>query len=386
MANRRPAGDGMVRQKKRGLWEGRIVVGHKSDGKAIYRYVYGKTQKETLEKLHQRIEDYRGVELTEDSRMTLGEWLDRWMNEYMIFTVRERTWNGYDSMIRIHIKPRLGDKPIAFVTTADIQRMYNQIKKSGRVEAHPLKGKQLADSTVRRVHMLLHEAMEAAVKERLIVKNPTVGTTIPKNNYAPKQILSEAQLEKFMQVVMQDEIWRDFFYTELTTGMRCGEICGLKWSDFDEASGRLKITRTVHKKKGGGVTWGDTKTETGMRTILLPPSTAEVLRERKKTAVGEWIFPNIYKPDEPMSPDSPYNRMKALLKQAELPLIRFHDLRHTFATHALTGGVDAKTLSKILGHTNASFTLDTYTHVTTDMQKRASNIVGGFMEDLIIKE
>ena len=114
--------------------------------------------------------------------------------------------------------------------------------------------------------------------------------------------------------------------------------------------------------------------------------TAEILRERKKTAVSEWIFPNIYRPEEAMHPEYPFNRMKTLLRQAELPLIRFHDLRHTFATHALTGGVDAKTLSRILGHTNASFTLDTYTHVTTDMQKRASSIVGGFMEDLIIKE
>ena len=139
-------------------------------------------------------------------------------------------------------------------------------------------------------------------------------------------------------------------------------------------------------KTGGGLTCGDTKTETGMRTILLPPSTAEMLRERKKTAVGEWIFPNLYKPEQPLYPGSAYNRMKVLLKRAELPQIRFHDLRHTFATHALTGGVDAKTLSKILGHTNASFTLDTYTHVTTDMQKRASKIVGGFLNDLIIKE
>ena len=386
MANRRPAGDGMVRQKKRGQWEGRITVGHKSDGRPIYRYVYGKTQKETLEKLHQRIEDYRGVELTEDSKLTLSEWLDRWMNEYMIFTVRESTWDSYASMIRTHVRPYLGDKPVAFITTADVQRMYNKIKKSGRRGAHPLRGHELADSTVRSVHMMLHEAMDAAVKERLIVKNPTDGTTIPKNNYAPKQILTEAQLEKFLRIVMQDEVWRDFFYTELTTGLRLGEICGLRWSDFDEATGRLKISRTVKRKKGGGVTWGDTKTETGMRNILLPPSTAEILRERKKRLMSEWIFPNIYRPEEAMNPEYPYNRMKTFLKQAGLPLIRFHDLRHTFATHALTGGVDAKTLSRILGHTNASFTLDTYTHVTTDMQKRASGIVGGFMEDLIIKE
>ena len=189
-----------------------------------------------------------------------------------------------------------------------------------------------------------------------------------------------------MDVIRQDELWYDFFYTELTTGLRRGEICGLKWSDFDEVSGKLKISRTVYKKTGGGYTTGETKTDTGMRTIVLPPSTAELLRERKKSAVGEWIFSHPIKPENPMPPEKAYGRMKILLKQAELPLIRFHDLRHTFATHALAGGVDAKTLSGILGHTNASFTLDTYTHVTTDMQKNAAVIVGGFMEDLFGKE
>ena len=204
---------------------------------------------------------------------------------------------------------------------------------------------------------------------RLIVKNPTVGTTIPKNNYPPKQILNDEQLERFMQRIRQDERWYDFFYTELTTGLRRGEICGLKWEDFDAENGKLKVRRSVAKRKGGGLNIGETKTETGTRTIILPPSTAELLRKRKETAVSEWIFPNIYEPEKPMHPDYAYHRLKTLLKQAELPLIRFHDLRHTFAPHALTSGVDAKTLSGILGHTNASFTLDTYTHVTSDMQK-----------------
>lgn len=133
----------------------------------------------------------------------------------------------------------------------------------------------------------------------------------------------------------------------------------------------------------GGLRCGKRKAET--RTIVLPPSTAELLRKRKETAVSEWIFPNIYEPEKPMHPDYAYHRLKTLLKQAELPLIRFHDLRHTFATHALAGGVDAKTLSGILGHTNASFTLDTYTHVTTDMQRNASAIVGSFMDEIMLE-
>ena len=123
-----------------------------------------------------------------------------------------------------------------------------------------------------------------------------------------------------------------------------------------------------------------------MRTIILPKSVADILRRRKAEALSQWIFPDPVKPEDPVNPDTAYHHMKTLLQRAGLPSIRFHDMRHTFATHALTSGVDAKTLSGILGHTNASFTLDTYTHVTSDMQKQASSIVGGFMEDLFGKE
>ena len=158
------------------------------------------------------------------------------------------------------------------------------------------------------------------------------------------------------------------------------------WRDFDGKAGTLKVCRTLHSKKLGVFSLGDTKTGMGMRTIVLPQSTAELLRKRKKNSISQWIFPNPIKPELPVSPNSAYNHLKTLLKQAELPSIRFHDLRHTFATHALASGVDAKTLSGILGHTNASFTLDTYTHVTSDMQKTASGIVGGFMEDIFGKE
>ena len=231
--------------------------------------------------------------------------------------------------------------------------------------------------------MMLHQAMDAAVRERLIVKNPTEGTVIPKNNYPPKQILSEEQLEKFLEVAGADPVWSDFFYTELTTGMRLGEICGLKWQDFEEKTGRLHVRRSVHRRKGGGVRVGETKTETGARTILLPPSTVEVLKARKKKSYSDWIFHNPVVPELPMDPSAAYHRLKTLLRYAELPSIRFHDLRHTFATHALTSGVDAKTLSTILGHTNASFTLDTYTHMTTDMHQKAAAVVGGFLDEIM---
>jgi len=254
-------------------------------------------------------------------------------------------------------------------------------------EGHPFRLRtEVADYLARLlggIHMMLHQAMDAAVQERIIVKNPTEGTVIPKANYAPNNILTEAQLQKFLDVVRQDAVWSDFFYTELTTGMRRGEICGLRWQDFDEKTGRLQIRRAVTSKKGGGVKVGETKTEKGMRSIQLPPSTVEILKQRKKKSYSEWIFHNPTVPELPLSPATAYRRMKTLLRYAELPPIRFHDLRHTFATHALTSGVDAKTLSGILGHTNASFTLDTYTHMTTEMQKKASGIVGNFLDEIM---
>ena len=224
------------------------------------------------------------------------------------------------------------------------------------------------------------------MQAHVIPRNPTEGTTAPKPNYKPKRILTRAELDTFLAVVEQDEVWRDFFQTELMTGLRRGEICGLQWNDFDGDTGTLKVCRTLHSQRKGEYTVGETKTNQGMRTIILPHSVAEILRRRKANAISQWIFPDPVKPENPVDPNAAYRHMKTLLQWAGLPSIRFHDLRHTFATHALTSGVDAKTLSGILGHTNASFTLDTYTHVTSDMQKTASGIVGGFMEDIFGKE
>ena len=382
MGSKRPDGDGLVRKRDDGRWEGRIVVGHKDDGKPIFRYVLAHTQKELTKKLHAKILEYRGVELSEDSSMTLAEWLEKWLTEYKVNTVRESTLERYRTDLTNHVIPRLGYKKISFITTNDIQKMYVDIKENGRIHNRNEKGTALSDSVVRSIHMMLHQAFEDAVKERLISKNPTKGTSIPKKSRGELQVLNKEQLDRFLAEVDKDDIWRDFFYTELTTGLRRGEICGLKWRDFDEKRGTLSICRNATAKKGGGVSIGGTKTDTGNRLIYLPESTVKMLKKRKKQALTEWIFPNPYRPEDPLLPNSAYQKLKKILKSAGLPSIRFHDLRHTFATHALTSGVDAKTLSKILGHTNASFTLDTYTHVTSDMQERAANIVGNFTESL----
>ena len=386
MAKRRPQGDGTIRKRSDGRWEARIIIGHKNDGSPMYKSAFTKTQKSALKQLHQLIDLYRDVDLTEDSRMTLGEWLDKWLDEYMIFTVRESTLDSYRCLTENQVKRFIGEKQLSSLTTAELQKFYIKIKNEGRVKPNRDGSYELADSMVRKIHMMLHEALDTAVSERLIAKNPTIGTTIPKNNYPEKLVLGDEQLETFLEAIKHEEYWCDFFYVEVMTGLRRGEICGLKWSDIDFEDKKLRIERSVAVKKGGGVSIGETKTQTGTRNIFMPPSVAQVLQKRKQTAITEWVFPAFLNPEQPIHPAAAYRKLKVILKHAELPMLRFHDLRHTFATHAMKGGVDAKTLSGILGHTNASFTLDTYTHVTSDMQKSASAVVGNMLNNMMIKE
>ena len=372
MGKRRPSGDGMVRKRDDGRWEGRIVVGHKANGDPIFRHVYAKTQKALTEKLHQSIECYQDVELTEDSRMTLSEWLDRWLTEYKDGTIRPGTLENYRNYIENYIKPQLGGKQVSLITTQDVQRMYRRLKSGGRVREDAEGSKRLSDSTVRHIHTMLHGAMKAAVQAHIIPKNPTENATVPKSNYKPMQVLSEQELDTFLQAVQKDDIWRDFFYTELMTGLRRGEICALMWRDFDAKAGTLGISRTLHSKGQGIYALGDTKTSQGNRTIILPESVAALLRARKKASISQWIFPQPASPELPMNPGTAYRRLKTLLEEAGLPSIRFHDLRHTFATLALQNGMDVKTLSAMLGHVSAATTLDIYTHSTSDMQHAAA--------------
>lgn len=333
MAKRRPTGDGMVRKRDDGRWEGRIVIGHRENGEPLFRHVYAKTQKALLDKLHQNIECYRDVELTEDSRMTLGQWLDRWLTEYKAGTVRPGTLKSYRCYIEYYIKPQLGDKQISLISQQDIQRMYRRLKTEGRIHEHPEMDHQLSDSMVRHIHSTLHAALKDAVQSHVIPRNPTEGTTAPKPNYKPKRILTRAELDDFLTVVEQDEVWRDFFQTELMTGLRRGEICGLQWSDFDGDAGTLKVCRTLHSQRKGEYTTGETKTNQGMRTIILPHSVTEILRRRKADAISQWIFPDPVKPEDPVDPNAAYRHMKTLLQRAGLPSIRFHDLRHPYVKH-----------------------------------------------------
>ena len=317
--------------------------------------------------------------------MTLTEWLEQWLGQ-MSATLRPSTLEHYRKDMENHVVPQLGAKMLTQVTAADLRKLYDTLKRCGRKNPRPGQSLGLSSTTVHNIHATLHQALRVAVEQGLIPKNPADEVEPPKITRQPMKILNEEQLDTFMDTINADPIWHDFFYTELTTGLRLGEICGLMWTDFDGKAGTLQISRTLHKEKGAQLVAGDTKTYAGTRKIVLPHSTAELLLVRKAASFSPWIFHDPLRPEAPVNPSSAYYQLKKLLAQAGLPNIRFHDLRHTFSSHALASGVDAKTLSGILGHTKASFTLDTYTHTTSDMHRRAADIVGSFLTDYLGEE
>ena len=247
MAKRRPSGDGMVRKREDGRWEGRIVVGHKKNGDSIFRYISAPTQKELSVKLRQLTEAYKGVDLTEESNMSLSVWLDKWLDEYMAATLRPTTLNGYRRSLELHVKPYLGNKTLSKITAVDLRSLYRSLQETGRV--HPKDGQSpgLSARTVHGIHTTLHHALKTAMEQNLIPNNPTAEVDPPKFDGAPMKILTEAQLDAFMKVIEKDEFWHDFFYTAVTTGLRRGEICALRWEDFDTKQETLHVRRTLHK-------------------------------------------------------------------------------------------------------------------------------------------
>ena len=283
MAKRRPSGDGMVRKREDGRWEGRIVIGHKENGDSIFRYIYADTQKELTAKLRQNINVYQGVDLTEECKMTLSEWLDRWL-EQMSSVLRPGTLEHYRSDLEHHVKPHLGQKRLTQITADDLRKLYDALKQRGRIHPRPGQSRGLSTTTVHGIHTTLHHALKSAVDQRLLPYNPADHVAPPKVAHKTMITLNDEQMDIFLSAVKQDPIWYDFFYTELTTGLRLGEICGLMWSDLDERKGTLSIHRTLHKEKGGRLVVGDPKTCAGARTIVLPDSTAELLRVRKKAS------------------------------------------------------------------------------------------------------
>ena len=378
MAKKRANGDGSIRKRKDGRWEGRYVVGHDPiTGKMISRNVLGKTQAQVKEKLRIAIENRKRLDYTQTGKYTVGQWMDEWFEAYAKVKVRPSSHQIYKGYIENHIKPNIGDIPIEKLTSLQLQKFYRQLLTEGRVpriesEKQP---RGLSAKTVRNINQVISSAMDMAVRHKLILTNPTEGCELPKVEHREMKTLPAEQLGAFLREAKESGVY-ELYYLDLATGLRRGELLGLKWEDIDLQNGVIHVRRQV-ARVDGEVKEMPLKTKNSYRNISISQDAVAMLIEMEAHRSSDYVFPS--STGGPISPDSVNNMLHRVLKRAGLPSIRFHDLRHTFATLALQNGVDIKTVSGMLGHFSAGFTLDTYAHVTTSAQKEAARTMGNVL-------
>ncbi|MBD5152589.1 MAG: site-specific integrase, partial [Oscillibacter sp.] len=236
----------------------------------------------------------------------------------------------------------------------------------------------LSPKTIRGIHMMLHSALEQAVKEELIKKNPTNDCNPPKVVKKEMKVIRPEQIGAYLQAAANRNVL-PMFYLELTSGLRRGELLALLWTDLDLDRHTISVSKSV-LGRNGELKVSAPKTRHSIRTVVIPQQTVDLLiQEHNLHPDNPYMFPSPVT-DTMYHPDAATRIHRKLLKEAGIEHIRFHDLRHTFATLALQNGVDVKTLSGMLGHYSSGFTLDTYTHITDRMQQEAAEKVGSFME------
>ena len=382
MAKRRANGEGSIRKRSDGRWEGRYTAGHDPEtGKAIYKNVLGKTQAEVKDKLKKAIEETAGLDVIKAEKYTLGQWMDIWFENYAKIKVRPSSHQTYRGYIDNHIKPNIGKIPLNQLSSLELQKFYKKLLGSGRVKRleSQKQPKGLSAKTVRNINQVISSALDLAKEQKLISSNPTDSCALPKVEHKEMQTIPAEDLAKFLREARASGVY-EMYYIELATGLRRGELLGLKWSDIDFTNRVIRVQRQV-ARINGEIIEAPLKTKNSYRNISISDDTAEVLKAQKEKVNSEYVFPS---PNGgPISPDSVNHMLHRVLERAGLPKVRFHDLRHTFATIALQNGVDIKTVSGMLGHYSAGFTLDTYAHVTTAAQKEAANTMGNVLSGAV---
>jgi len=331
------------------------------------RYVSGKTRDDVRVKLTKAMADRDDGLFSDDENITIGEYLDRWLSDCVRGSVRESTFDRDSYLVRVHIKPALGRIKLSKLSPVQVQGFYRDRLDAG-----------LSTSTVNKVHTVLHKALSQAELWCLIPHNPTEAVKAPSPASQEMRPLSPEEAGRLLKAACSDR-FEALYVLAVTTGMRRGELLGLKWSDVDLKGGAVSIRRTLSRVDNGKrVTLGEPKTKKSRRTIPLTLRALEALKAHRKRQLEEMMELAGLREDQGLvfttrtgsliNPSNLRQRSFAqLLKRAGLPHVRFHDLRHTCATLLLSQNTHPKFVQELLGHATIAITLDTYSHLIPGM-------------------
>lgn len=334
MAKKRANGEGSIRKKPSGRWEGRYTQGiDPVTGKAIQKSVSAKTQAEYKEKLAKAIRENRGVPIHHTGDYTVAEWCRLWFETYSKPNIRYNTAKGYEGIIEHHIIPAIGVIKLRQLSSIHIQRMYNETKENGRMQrGSKQNGKALSNTFVRRVHAVLQAALKQAVKERLIPYNPCENCRIPPKDKKEMTILPPERIGRYLQEAEKYGVL-PMFYLELSSGLRRGELLALQWEDLNVKERILTVNKQVTRMEGElDVT--EPKTKNSVRKVALSQQAVNLLvQEHEQHPDNPILFPSP-RTGGYWSPDAVSRINRKLLKNAGIEEhVRFHDLRHPYVKY-----------------------------------------------------
>ena len=358
----RANGEGSVYQRTDGRWVSAWV-----DESGRRHTWYGKTRGEVEKKLREeRDNQEKGLPVLNNSIMTAA-YLEDWL-EVSARRVRPSTLKKYESLLRNHVLPFVRKVQLNKLSAQHLNRLYSKaVVDSG-----------LSPASAETLHVVVHRALEDARKKHIVHRNVAEEADPYRGRRPEMRTLSQQQAMRFLETVRGHEL-EALFVLALTTGMRQGELLGLRWKDVDLEGGRVQVTGTL--QRGRGATIAEPKTARSRRSIWLTEGCRDVLlRQREKTRADcEWVFPN--SAGQPWSARNLVRRVfEPLLEHAGLDRIRFHDLRHTFCTLMLELGVSPKIVSEMAGHSGVAITLDLYSHATPGMHQAAASKLGAALE------
>ena len=334
MSKKRANGEGSIRKRKDGRWEGRYTAGYDKGGKVITKNVLGKTQAEVKEKLKTAIEESQKLDPTRTGQYTVQTWVTLWYEVFIKPQIRPNTKQFYRNCMENHLFPALGDCPLEKLSTIQIQRAINEMSEHGRNHYYshiPLKETTLSPRIVQGILGILRKSLDQAVAERLILSNPAANCKAPKTVRKEMKVLPEELIGPYLHEAKQRGVFAPL-YLELTSGLRRGELLALLWKDLNVKDRTLSVTKSVCRIDHQLVV-SQPKTKNSLRLLTLPESTVQILvEEHEKHPDNPYMFPSP-KTGEMLDPASFRAMHDRILEAIGAEHVRFHDMRHPYVKH-----------------------------------------------------